>query len=323
MSLSSGAKAELSTVYAAGFLPFLGSLIRDAAILSTAPVVVAEEFFKYFYLANLVAMIPGEFIWTKWNAVADARPRIPAAEITALAGGTGCAAAAVFASAGWTSWAWVLIPVLSVLLAYPIGIYNGLKLYLPSKVVSTAPNVLAALLVVSRGLPPSAAYAAALTLSLAGVGLILKWRHGLRISEKPAEFRTVFQSILLTSIPFAVFYFGNYSLLALAGRTSRFVLWGNRAANYAFTFLLLASPVFINKLKGRAVRVGFFARPLGFGAAFTVLLLGAVFLLRSSAPEAALVVLNFDLTFFSALAFYIVKIIVVRKISRPENPSRG
>jgi hypothetical protein len=312
--LSDELRIELGIVYAAGILPFLGSLFRDAAVLSRAPIAASDLFFRFFYLSNLAAMVQGELIWTKYNSEDRPQAPIPLSELAFLVLITAAAGAFVFLPAGGADRIWALIPVLSVLVAYPIGILNGRKRYLTSKVVSAAPSAVMAVLVLAGAGRLAGAYGLALVLTLAGSVFLLAAGRGFRIVRERSRFGPVIQSIFLTSIPFALFYLGNYLLLSLSGPKSPIILWGNRASNYIFTFLLLATPVFLNTIKGRTVRVSRFAGPIGAGAAAAVFVLALAALLRPAAPDWALILLNLDITLVSAIAHYLVKIFVVRKL---------
>lgn len=312
--LSEDLRIELGIVYAAGVLPFLGSLFRDAVVLSQAPLAASDLFFRFFYLCNLAAMVQGELIWTKYNSEGRAKVSIPVSELVFLLTITAAAGSAVYFLAGRPDPLWALIPFLSVLVAYPIGILNGWKRYLASKVVSAGPSVLMAVLILAGTGHLAGAYGLGLVLTLAGALAILAAGFGFRIVRARSNFRSIVHSILLTSIPFALFYLGNYLLLALSGPKSPLVLWGNRISNYIFTFFLLATPVFLNRIKGRTIPVSRFAGPIRAAAAIAFLVLAGAALLRPAAPEWALILLNLDITIVSALAHYLVKIFVVRRL---------
>jgi hypothetical protein len=312
--LSDDLRIELGIVYAAGVLPFLGSLLRDAVVLSQAPLAASDLFFRFFYLSNLAAMVQGELIWTKYNSEGRAKVSIPISELAFLLAVTAAAGSAVYFLGGRPDALWALIPGLSVLVAYPIGILNGWKRYLASKVVSAAPSVLMAVLVLAGTRRLAGAYGLGLVLTLAGALALLAAGLGFRIVRARSHFRSIFHSILLTSVPFALFYLGNYLLLSLSGPKSPLVLWGNRVSNYIFTFLLLATPVFLNTIKGRTIRVSRFAGPIRAAAAAAALVLIGAALLRPAAPDWALILLNLDISLVSALAHYLVKIFVVRRL---------
>ncbi len=312
--LSEDLRIELGIVYAAGVLPFLGSLLRDAVVLSRAPLASSDLFFRLFYLSNLAAMVQGELIWTKYNSEERRKVSIPASELAFLLAVTAAGGAGVYLLAGRPDALWAGIPLLSVLVAYPIGILNGWKRYLTSKLVSAGPSVLMALLVLAGTGRLAGAYGLGLVLTLAGALALLAGGFGFRVVGARSHFPSVIQSILLTSIPFALFYLGNYLLLSLSGPKSPLILWGNRVSNYIFTFFLLATPVFLNKIKGRTIAVSRLAGPIRAAAAAAVLVLAAAALLWTSAPAWALILLNLDITIVSALAHYVVKVLVVRKL---------
>lgn len=321
--LNEDLRIELGIVYAAGVLPFLGSLLRDAVILSQAPVAASDLFFRLFYLSNLAAMVQGELIWTKYNSEGRAKVSIPVSELAFLLAVTAAAGSAVYFLAGRPDALWALIPVLSVLVAYPIGILNGWKRYLVSKVVSAGPSVLMAVLVLAGIGRLVEAYGLGLVLTLAGAIALLAAGLGFRIVRARSHFRSIVHSILLTSIPFALFYLGNYLLLTLSGPKSPLVLWGNRVSNYIFTFLLLATPVFLNRIKGQTIPVSRFAGQIRAAAAAAALVLVGAALLRPAAPEWALILLNLDISIVSALAHYLVKIFVVRKLRASPYAAQG
>jgi len=313
---------ELFLVYASGLFPFFGSLLRDFAILSRVPVSEATSFFKYFFLSNLVALIPAEYIWTKYNSLPGQRARIPAAEIGLMAGLTVSAGYLAFRAAGATSWFWTLVPVLSVIVAYPIGIYNGLKLYLPSKIVSTLPNIIMAgfTLVLSFHLPAS--YSLSLVIVSAVVFSFLAGGKRIQITAERFDIGSTLRMILLTAIPLAAFYSGNFYLLGLNHSQNRAVLWGNRISSYLLTFLILATPVFINTLKSRSFRVRDFSRAIRAAVGLIAFFLVLGFILRRPQPHLYLIVLNVDLSFLAALLHYLIKVIVVRRLhwESPEPP---
>lgn len=312
--LSDELRIELAIVYASGILPFLGSLLRDAAVLSRAPVAASDLFFRFFYLSNLIAMVQGEFIWTKYNSEDRPKAPIPLSELAFLVLVTAAAGSLLFLPARGTDRIWALIPVLSVLVAYPIGLLNGRKRYLASKVVSTAPSAVLAVLVFAGAGRLAGDYALALLVTLAGSAAVLAAGRGFRIVRERSRFGPVIHSILLSSIPFAIFYLGNYLLLRLSGPKNPSILWGNRITNYIFTFFLLATPVFLNKIKGRTVPFSRFAGPIRAAAASILLVLALAALLRPAAPDWALILLNLDIALVSALAHYLVKILVVRRL---------
>jgi hypothetical protein len=321
--LTEDLRIELGIVYAAGILPFLGSFLRDGVILSRASLGASDLFFRFFYLSNLTGMVQAEFLWTSYNMTGRTRAFIPAGELLVLVLGTAAAGAGVFGLAGWPDPLWAAMPVLSILVAYPIGILNGWKRYFASKVVSTAPSALMAVFVLGGITRLSGAYALALVLSLAGALAILAAGHGVRVTRDKARFDVLLHSILLTSLPFALFYLGNFLLLTLSGPKSRFVLWGNRISNYIFTFLLLATPVFLNALKDRAVGIGRFSLQIRMAAASAAIVLALAAFLRPSAPDWALVLLNLDITIVAALAHYLVKVRIVRKLRSANDGARG
>jgi len=302
-------------VYVAGLLPFLGSLLRDFVILSRFPATAVNSFFRYFYLSNLIALIPGEYIWTKYNTLSDRRIRIPSAEVLLLGLFTAAAAFIAFLGVGVISADWVLIPLFSVLAAYPIGITNGLKHYLTSKIVSAFPNVIMAGLTLVLAFRLSKSYLLSLLVTLAVFFPLVMRLNGVRTTSEQLNIRKTFRFILLVAIPFLVFHMGNFLVLSFNVHKSRLVLWGNRISNYLFTFLLLAAPVFINAIKNRPVKISHFKKYILMALA-AVLALSAVSALSAAAsPEAALVVLNAALALFSSLVFYVVKIVVVRMIN--------
>jgi hypothetical protein len=316
-------RIELGIVYAAGILPFLGSLLRDAVVLSRAPVAASDVFFRLFYLSNLAAMVQGELIWTKYNAQERSRAFVPFSELAFLLIITAAAGGLVFLLSGRPDGLWVVIPVLSVLVAYPIGILNGWKRYLSSKVVSAAPSVLTAVFVLAGTSRLAGAYGLGLVLALAGALVLLAAGFGFGVVRERSRFRPLIQSILLTSVPFAVFYLGNYLLLSLSGPKTSLILWGNRVSNYIFTFLLLATPVFLNRIKGRAIPVARLAGPIRAGSGAAILVFASAALLRGASPAWALILLNLDITIVSALGHYIVKVLVVRKLGAPSGLDRG
>jgi hypothetical protein len=268
-------------------------------------------------------MVQGEFIWTKYNSQDRSRASVPISELLFLGLVTLIAGSSVFLLAGWPDWIWALIPILSVLVAYPIGILNGWKRYLMSKVVSSAPSALMAVLILAGFGRLSGAYGLGLVLTLAGALAVLAAGHGLRFDRTRPHFGSVIQSILLTSIPFAFFYLGNFLLLTLSGPKSHLVLWGNRVSNYVFTFLLLATPVFLNTLKGRTVGISRFSGQIRAAAAAGILVLALAVILRPTSPDWALILLNLDITIVSALAHYLVKVFVVRKLQAAASSGQG
>ncbi len=320
--LGADLRIELGIIYAAGILPFLGSLVRDAVVLSRSPVSVSDVFFRLFYLSNLASMVQSEIIWTKYNSEERRKVPVPLSEIAFLLAMTAAAGAAVYVVAGKPDWLWAGIPILSVLAAYPIGILNGRKRYLASKIVSSGPSVLTAVVVLAGTRRLAGAYGLGLILTIAGALAFLAAGSAFRVVRAPFHIRPVIQSILLTPVPFALFYLGNYFLLTLSGPKSPLVLWGNRASNYVFTFLLLATPVFLNRIKGRTISISMLSGPMRAASAAAVLVLILAAVLRTAAPEWALILVNLDITIVSAMVYYVVKILVVKKL-RPSPASAG
>jgi len=305
---------EIVVVYASGIMPFFGSLARDLVILSKFPSSVSNNFFKFFFLSNLISLVPSEFIWTKYNSLPGQRARIPAAEIGLMAVLTASAGYLAFRAAGATSWFWTLVPVLSVTVAYPIGIYNGLKLYIPSKIVSTLPNLIMAGLTLAFFSRLPEAYALSLALTMAVFFPFLAGRGRIAWTAERLDFGATFRIIVLTAIPLAVFHSGNFLLLGLNRSQNRAVLWGNRISSYLLTFLILATPVFINTLKSRPFRIRDFRPAIRAAVGLIIFFLVLGFILRRPQPHLALIALNLDLSFLAALLHYLIKVIIVRRL---------
>ena len=306
-------------VYTAGLLPFLGSLGRDFVMLTKFPATTTNSFFRMFYLSNLIALIPGEYIWTKYNSLSDPRIKIPLTEVLLLSFITAAAGFLVFFGAGVVSTEWALIPVFSVLVAYPIGIYNSLKHYLASKIASAFPNVIMTGLILVLALRLSACYLLSLLIAAAVFLPLIMGLGGVRTTAEGLDIKKTFQFILLVGIPYAVFHAGNFLVISLNVNESQRVLWGNRISNYLFTFLLLAAPVFINAIKNRKIKISHYKMYISAALAAVLVLMTASALSAASAPDTALIILNAALVLLSSLIFYIIKIVVVHMI----NAGRG
>jgi len=311
---------EVAVVYTSSMLPFLSTLLRDYSVITTRTADIANLFFVNFNIANFISIIPGEYLWTKCNLAHEKPARFEFFEFCLLVVSTLAASIILLCFLGVRFSAWYFIPAFSIIFGYPIGVLNGLKMYFFSRMIQATLGVIMAAMVfvVSADLPNIYFISLVITAGLFLAPVFFK--RILIMSWSRIDYKKLVNALLVTIVPYACFYIANSIALSANDNNSRMVIISNRISVYLFTFILMASPVFMNMFKhlndSRTIIIRYI-NYRDFLAVLLFVLMGIGVFLVLNSREAGLIYFSFFISMSCSFMFYISKLLfLTRNVAR-------